>query len=190
MLQQLRGQWFNAINALLAFCSQKNEKAQDVLRFKHKVVRLFSLLYLSALEAVSSRPDLPLECFDLDGFDRKSLDFMAQTHDRVEVILHWIQHLIYRADIAGTLDVASPILTQVYSNLAAGNVTFNDARKIAVYPIPFPFAQIVTIMLMAHWVLTTGMCAYCVPYTPWAAGLSFITVFSFWSINFIACVIC
>jgi len=147
----LRGEWFNAANALLAFCSLKREQRQEVLEFKHKVVRLFSLLHLSALEAVSSRPDLQLECLDLDGFDRISLEFMAETHDRVEVILHWIQQLVYRADIDGTLEVASPLLNQIYSTLAAGNVTFNDARKIAVYPIPFPFAQVVTVMLWAHW---------------------------------------
>jgi len=94
LLANLRGEWFNAANALLAFCSLKKAKRQEVVEFKHQMVRLFSLLHLAALEAVSSLPDVRLDCLDLDGFDRNSLEFLAETHDRVEVILHWIQQLV------------------------------------------------------------------------------------------------
>merc|ERR1719506_3124213 len=54
LLQQLRGEWFNSFSSLLAFCSSKPEMVQDVTHFKHRLVRLTSLLYMVALEQVTT----------------------------------------------------------------------------------------------------------------------------------------
>merc|ERR1711865_503002 len=87
-----------------------------------------------------------------------SLEFMQDAHDRCEIVLQWIQRLIVEANAAETIKVAPPILSRVYNQLGNGIVNLNNARKITDFPIPFPLAQMVTFML----------------------------VFAFWSINYIA----
>merc|ERR1719174_3345162 len=44
----------------------------------------------------------------------------------------------------------------------------------------------ITVMLLFHWVVTAAVCATVVKTRFFAAVLSFVVVFSFWSINYIA----
>merc|ERR1719235_2340444 len=44
----------------------------------------------------------------------------------------------------------------------------------------------VTFMLLCHFAITVVVCAASVETSAWAAFLSFLVVFSFWSINYIA----
>merc|ERR1711956_109985 len=37
LLQQLRGEWFNAFSCLMAFCNKAPEKQEDVLVFQHSL---------------------------------------------------------------------------------------------------------------------------------------------------------
>lgn len=186
LLQQLRGEWFNAFSSLLAFCSSKPEMVQDVTHFKHRLVRLTSLLYMVALEQVTTCEDRSFEVIDLEGFEPESLHFMQDSHDRCEVVLQWIQRLIYIADDQQIIKVAPPILSRVYNQLGNGIVNLNNARKITDFPIPFPLAQMVTIMLLCHLVVTTIICASSVDTFFWCGFLSFTVVFSFQSVNYIA----
>jgi len=186
LLQQLRGEWFNAFSSLLAFCNSNPAMAQDVTHFKHRLVRLSSLLYMVALEQVTTCEDRSFEVIDLEGFEPESLHFMQDSHDRCEVVLQWIQRLIYIADDAQIIKVAPPILSRVYNQLGNGIVNLNNARKITDFPIPFPLAQMVTIMLLCHFVVTTIICASSVDTLFWCGFLSFTVVFSFQSVNYIA----
>merc|ERR1719183_781693 len=84
LLQQLRGEWFNAYSNLLAFCNTSPDRREDVRLFQHRLVRLVSLLYASALEQVTTMAKPDFELLDLDGFDHDSLEFMKEAHDRCE----------------------------------------------------------------------------------------------------------
>merc|ERR1711907_367011 len=84
------------------------------------------------------------------------------------------------------IKIAPPILSRVYNQLGNGIVNLNNARKITEFPIPFPLAQMITIMLLVHLCLTTIVCASSVSSTVWAGVISFVIVMAFWSINFIA----
>merc|ERR1719375_1575025 len=53
LLQELRGEWFNAFSNLLAFSSPLPEKRHDVRKFHALLVRLFSMLYGAALQQVA-----------------------------------------------------------------------------------------------------------------------------------------
>merc|ERR1719487_863410 len=50
LLQQVRGEWYNAASSLIAFSSSDEEKSDQVRDFQHLMVRLMSLLYCSALQ--------------------------------------------------------------------------------------------------------------------------------------------
>jgi len=85
-----------------------------------------------------------------------------------------------------TIMIEPPILSRVYNQLGNGIVSLNNARKITEFPIPFPLAQMITFMLLFHWLITAFICAASVERSFWAGILSFIVTFSFHSINYIA----
>jgi len=186
LLQQIRGEWFNAYSSLISFCSPKPEKQADVEKFQHQLVRLVSLMYSCALRKVSTVEDKSFELIDLDGLDPDGLVFMQNAHDPCEVVLQWMQRLIVDAHREGTVEIAPPILSRVFNQLGNGIVHLNNAQKITDFPIPFPLAQMITIMLLAQLVISTIMCATSVKTTYWAGLLCFLIIMAYWSINFIA----
>jgi len=186
LLQELRGEWFNAYSCLLAFGNPAKDKTLEVAKFQHQLARLMSMLYGAGLAQVSSLSEKNFEVLDLEDFDDDSLRFADSAHDVCEVVLQWIQRLIVEATGRETIKVAPPILSRVYNQLGNGIVKLNNARKITNFPIPFPFAQMITVMLLVHWVTSAVICSTSIESPVWAGLLSFAVVLSFWSINFIA----
>mmetsp|Transcript_6497 Transcript_6497/g.12057 ORF Transcript_6497/g.12057 Transcript_6497/m.12057 type:complete len:633 (+) Transcript_6497:83-1981(+) len=186
LLQQLRGEWFNAYSSLMAFCNSSPEKKDEVAAFQQRLARLCSLLYCTAIQQVSTMDLKNYELIDLADFDAESMKYLTGCHDRCEVCLQWIQRLICDASDSLTIKVAPPILSRVYNQLGNGIVNLNNARKITEFPIPFPLAQMITFMLLFHWLITAFVCAASVERSFWAGILSFIVTFSFWSIHYIA----
>jgi len=188
ILQKLRGEWFNAFSSLMAFCNPNKSKQYEVLKFQHQLIRLMSLLYASALQQVGSgfTSNSGFELISIEGFDVESIRFLESSQDRCEIILQWIQRLIVHANNAEVIRVAPPILSRVYNQLGNGIVNLNNARKIAEYNIPFCLAQMITFMLCIHWLITPIMCASAVETPAMAGVLSFVVIFSFWSITYIA----
>lgn len=186
LLQQLRGEWFNAFSSLLAFCNDDPAAQGHVRLFQHRLARLMSLLYSSALQQVTTMEDARFELIELEGFDVESIAFLDHTHDRCEVVLQWIQRLIVEASNAETVKVAPPILSRVYNQLGNGIVNLNNARKISDFPIPFPLAQMLTLMLMCNWCIVSLFCAVAFASMISAALISFMVMMGFWSVNYIA----
>eukprot|EP00928_Gymnodinium_smaydae_P033637 TRINITY_DN24035_c0_g2_i3.p1 TRINITY_DN24035_c0_g2~~TRINITY_DN24035_c0_g2_i3.p1 ORF type:complete len:531 (-),score=79.35 TRINITY_DN24035_c0_g2_i3:118-1710(-) len=186
LLQQLRGEWFNAVSNLIAFCNAAPESREDVQRFQHQVVRLFSLLYGSALRQVSTMDDKSFEFINLDGFDPDHIEFLADTHDECELVVQWIQRLIVEANTADIIKIAPPILSRVYNQLGNGIVRLNNAKKIKDFPIPFPLAQMITFMLMIHLITTSVICATSMSSVTMAGVVSFVVIVSFWGVNYLA----
>lgn len=186
LLQQIRGNWFTAYSSLLAFVNEHHSCPEDVENFKHKLARLISLLYSSAIHQVSTADDKVFEVIDIDGFSPEHIEFMAHAHDRCEVILQWIQKLVVEANVQKLIDIAPPILSRVYNQLGNGIVNLNNARKIAEFPIPFPLAQMITVMLLYHMFVTCMVCAFSIETSFYASMFAFVIIFSFQSINYIA----
>jgi hypothetical protein len=84
------------------------------------------------------------------------------------------------------IKIAPPILSRVYNQLGNGIVKLNNARKIHDFPIPFPLAQVITIMLLVHWFVTATVCALEAEDPFFAGFFSFVIIMSYWSINYIA----
>jgi putative membrane protein len=190
LLQQLRGDWFNAFSNLLAFLNQDPDASPELKAsidvFRHKMVRLFSLLYGSALGQVGAFEGNELQYFNIEGFDNATNQALHDCHDRCELILQWIQRTIVLANTSNVIKIAPPILARVYNQLGQGIVKLNNARKIKEFPVPFPIAQLIAFMLILHWLSTVVQCALLVS-TPAAAFMSaFLVSFSFWGVNYIA----
>lgn len=68
---------------------------------------------------------------------------------KVSLISMWLMELISREYQAGsTGDVAAPIISRLYQFVSDGMAGYNQARKIAYIPFPFPHAQITTLYLL------------------------------------------
>merc|ERR1719424_1497444 len=84
LMQRVRGEWFNAASGLVAFMSQKPEKAHMVEVWMHTLVRFVSMLNCAALQQVAEMADECFEIIDNDGMDVESLRFLALSEDKVE----------------------------------------------------------------------------------------------------------
>lgn len=185
LLQKTRGEWFNAYSSLIAFCSTDPNMAPKVEEFQHLLARLMSLLFCAGLQQVSPNKSKSFEVIDTKGIDPKSLEFLGEAQDKVEVLLQWIQRSTVLNSATGVLPIAPPILSRAFQEISRGIVNLQNARKIADFPFPFPYAQMSMVMLILHYVLTpclTGMMLE----SPVAALASFLMVFFLWCINFIA----
>lgn len=185
LLEAVRGEWFNAFSNLLAFCNPDPTQREQTLQFQHALSRLVSLMYNCALQQVSAVGQNDFELLGLDGFDEKSLRHLTEVHDRVEVVMQWVQKMIVEADRDKIIHIAPPILSRVFNQLGNGIVKVAAARKISAYPIPFPYAQMVTFMLILHWTMTPLLCAATLSHPMWAFILSFVVTFGYWSVNYI-----
>eukprot|EP00930_Biecheleria_cincta_P000640 TRINITY_DN10144_c0_g1_i1.p1 TRINITY_DN10144_c0_g1~~TRINITY_DN10144_c0_g1_i1.p1 ORF type:complete len:600 (-),score=99.87 TRINITY_DN10144_c0_g1_i1:151-1950(-) len=186
IIQQVRGNWFNAASACCAFCSTKPEDAKRVREFKHSLVRLTSLLYCTALQQIAIRHDEAFEIINIEDFDYRSLKYLARAPEKTLVILQWIQQLLVQNHRAGVLDVAPPILTRAFQELSNGIVSIVDAQKITDVLFPFPYAQMVAVMLIGNAILTPFVLATVMDSITWCAVLNFISVMFFCCINYIA----
>eukprot|EP00931_Biecheleriopsis_adriatica_P000662 TRINITY_DN10075_c0_g3_i1.p1 TRINITY_DN10075_c0_g3~~TRINITY_DN10075_c0_g3_i1.p1 ORF type:complete len:390 (-),score=50.29 TRINITY_DN10075_c0_g3_i1:420-1589(-) len=184
LLQQLRGEWFNAFSCLLAFSSTDPKLQPEVQRFQHLLARMISLMYANALNQVSSK-ERTYELIDVTGFDVDALEFLNSSHDGCEVALFWIQKAIVEAHANGVVRIEAPILSRVYNQLGNGVVRLSNARKIHEFPIPFPIAQMVWFQLFFHGLLTAVTCAIVVDSNVLALLFTFLVCHSIWTIHYI-----
>jgi len=112
LLQQVRGEWFNATSSLFAFCTSEKRYRDDVDKFQHHVVRLMSMLYCSGLQQVALITDDKMEIIDNEGLDPEALKFLMRGVDRCEIVLQWVQRLIKDALESGVVNIPPPILSR------------------------------------------------------------------------------
>lgn len=109
---------------------------------------------------------------------------LQQTKDRVGAVSYWIVHDM--AQISEDVIIAPPIQSRMYQELSNGMLGFNNSLKIADVPFPFPYAQLLT------WIMILFSCLipfYVVVFTrsmimsPIAAFIAFAGM---WCINEVA----
>lgn len=186
LLQQARGEWFNAYSSLIAFCSRSEEKEKEVKKFQQTVSRLTSMLYASALMSIATESDLDFEIIDSSGLSEHHLEYLRTQPDKCEIIMQWIQRLIVDSMSNGVLPIAPPVLSRVFQELSRGIVNIHNVRKITEFQFPFPVAQMIVTMLVIQWFLTPVIAAVLVGTPVWAFIVAFFPVFACWGINYIA----
>lgn len=165
LLSLIRGQWYNAISSIFAFCTNKPEHAKQVADFKHMMVRLMSMLHCSALVEISDMADTTFEVIVPEGIDPDALRFLdtfekdtSSTSSAREVsvpmmiILQWIQRLIIenqtKSEVpegkAVIIVAPGPIVSRVFHELAQGIHNVANAGKLHSVPFPFPYAQMLS----------------------------------------------
>jgi predicted membrane chloride channel (bestrophin family) len=185
LLQQVRGEWFNAYSSLIAFSSPDPKMVFQVEEFHHLLARFMSLLFCSGLQQVSPNRDKSFEVLDITGIDQQSIIFLQEATDKVEVILQWIQRSIILNMSTGVLPIPPPVMSRAFQELSRGIVNLQNARKIADFPYPFPNAQTCMVILVIHWFMSPFVAAMLL--SPVLSALAtFLVIFFVWSLNFIA----
>lgn len=186
LLQQARGEWFNAYSSLIAFCTQDQAKLELVRKFQQTISRLTSMLYASALMSIATESDLDFEIIDATGLSDVHLEYLRTQPDKCEIIMQWIQRLIVDNMQNGVLPIPPPVISRVFQELSRGIVNIHNVRKITEFQFPFPAAQMIVTMLIVQWMLTPVVAALLMGTPVWAFIVAFCPIFACWGINYIA----
>eukprot|EP00931_Biecheleriopsis_adriatica_P058389 TRINITY_DN34741_c0_g1_i3.p1 TRINITY_DN34741_c0_g1~~TRINITY_DN34741_c0_g1_i3.p1 ORF type:complete len:482 (+),score=65.03 TRINITY_DN34741_c0_g1_i3:67-1512(+) len=185
-VHDIRGKLYNCSSSLIAYCSSKPEMRDKVVRFQGVLVRLMSLLHGSALQQICELKDNTVELICLDGMDGESLEHLRTCRDRCEVVMQWIQRLVVDGMEQQVLNVPPPILTRSFQELSGGVVDINSVRKIKDIEFPFPYTQMMLVMLIIYSVVTPVLASQLVTAPWWAAIASFFVGAGLWALYFIA----
>eukprot|EP00929_Paragymnodinium_shiwhaense_P036723 TRINITY_DN19650_c0_g1_i1.p1 TRINITY_DN19650_c0_g1~~TRINITY_DN19650_c0_g1_i1.p1 ORF type:complete len:465 (-),score=159.19 TRINITY_DN19650_c0_g1_i1:90-1484(-) len=189
LLSKMRAEWFTACSGVFAFCSDKPELSQEKKSFEHKLVRLISMAYCSALQQVSTQEEESMyQTINASGMDTASYIYLEkfEDHEKVMVLVQWIQKLMIQAVRTGIIEAAPPLVTRSFQDLTRGVVNFVDARRITEVQFPFPYAQMQQLLLTMQLVFTPIISGLLVESPPMAVLLCFLSVFSFWGLHMIA----
>mmetsp|Transcript_21914 Transcript_21914/g.62916 ORF Transcript_21914/g.62916 Transcript_21914/m.62916 type:complete len:548 (+) Transcript_21914:71-1714(+) len=191
LLHQMKGEWFDTVSNCVTFtiCTSSEKKA-EVDRFRHTIVRLMSLCHGSALEEISGMGGM-METIDVCGLSTKTLKHLkdcVETHNfnKVEVLLHLLQSLITDAHQKEIIRIPPPILSRVYQTISRGYVNLLNTKKITDTKFPFPYAQLIVVLLFLHSILTPIIVSVTVDSLVIAPILAFIPVFGSHALNFIS----
>ncbi|CAE7024865.1 unnamed protein product, partial [Symbiodinium sp. CCMP2456] len=86
----------------------------------------------------------------------------------------------------GVLDIPPPILSRVYQTLSRGFVNLLNAVKIKDTNFPFPWAQMIMILLVVHSVFTPCVVTSFMTSYQWAIPVTFVPVFGMFALNQVA----
>lgn len=187
MLNETRGIWVDAVSSLFSFCTDREDKMEEVKIFQHLIVRLMSLLFCSVIQDVARMEDEAFDVIDLSGVEPDKIRFLrANPNEKPEVLNHWIMRLVCEALNNKVIDQPPPIVGRVFQLMSQGMSTYHNAQKICMMPFPFPYAQMVTVMLILTTMLTPVIAAVLLESVYFAAAMTFVQVFAYWSINYIA----
>jgi len=192
LMHQMRGEWFDSASCLVTFTSLAVEtKPAQVRAFRHTIVRLMSLCHGSALEEIADS-DFKVNMLDMNGVAPDTLLHLKTCKEkygfnRVELILHIVQTFITKALDDGVLKIPPPILTRVFQTLSRGYVSLLNAKKITDTRFPFPYAQLISGLLVVHMLLVPVMLGVLLKNQIWAPIFTTMAIFGLFSLNFVAC---
>eukprot|EP00928_Gymnodinium_smaydae_P043319 TRINITY_DN2904_c0_g1_i2.p1 TRINITY_DN2904_c0_g1~~TRINITY_DN2904_c0_g1_i2.p1 ORF type:complete len:473 (+),score=49.19 TRINITY_DN2904_c0_g1_i2:98-1516(+) len=184
-LQVIKGGWINATSNIISFCSDKPDRQHEVQQFQHQLCRLMSMMYGSALIVVSDYTQ-GFDILSTEGLDPKLVNWAADQHDRLEIIMQWVQRLIVDKHRQKVIAIDPPILSRVFQELSNGMIQCGNAKRINRYPFPFPYAQMISLMLYLHLVATVVIGGLAMEHVAASVFYSLIATLAVWSINFIA----
>mmetsp|Transcript_61551 Transcript_61551/g.144222 ORF Transcript_61551/g.144222 Transcript_61551/m.144222 type:complete len:495 (+) Transcript_61551:39-1523(+) len=192
LMHQMRGEWFDSVSCLMSFSRHAlATKPEEVNQFRQTLVRLTSLMHGSALDEISGNNQDSYKTIDVMSLDTATLRFLRDCKlkydwNKVCALQHMIQVLITHNLRIGVLDIPPPILSRVYQTLSRGFVNLLNAVKIKDTNFPFPWAQMITLLLVVHSIFTPSVVTSFMTSYQWAIPVTFIPVFGMFALNQVA----
>lgn len=121
---------------------------------------------------------------DISKDERDLLDQCSG--DKVILFSKWIQESIMVKYNSGALVVPTPILSRVFQELSVGMFGYAEAVRIALVPFPYPFAQMLTGLLVTFCVFSPVLVQNFTDSQIFGTLLTFIIVYGYWGLNEIA----
>lgn len=189
LVRQMRSEWLNAASSLISFSSTARQLQEDVEGFQHLLVRLMSLLTCCALQSMSDTEHDCMPVIAMHGLDAECIAFLqskSSRSQRSEIVMQWIQRLVVKNYEMGVLQIEAPILARFFNEISRGMTCVNQARNLTDIPFPFPYAQMLSVMLMIQTICSPLMASQLLQSEFWAPFLTFISVLAFWATNYTA----
>mmetsp|Transcript_14740 Transcript_14740/g.46368 ORF Transcript_14740/g.46368 Transcript_14740/m.46368 type:complete len:559 (-) Transcript_14740:119-1795(-) len=191
LLHAMRGEWFDSASCLATFTfPAKQSKPEAVAEFRHTLLRLMSLCHGSALDEIRSAETESYEVLDIRGLHESTISILREcknlNFNRVEVILHMIQVLVIKAQGDGVINIPAPILSRVYQTLSRGFVNLLSAKKIKATRFPFPYAQLIALLLLLTALMTPVAMSSLITSRAWCGLATFVPVFGLLCMNYAA----
>merc|ERR1712232_1240370 len=111
------------------------------------------MLFCESLKKIANRDDWECDMLDTQGMDGEQLSFLGAVDEKPELLLHWVQRLVIQNVESGVVTAASPIVSRVFQELSNDIVSVNDAKRLDNIPFPFPYAQLLSLILLLHGLL-------------------------------------
>jgi len=184
----MRALMTEAASGLVVFTTMSKAPEHDVMIFRHKIVRLVSLLHAVCLDCYTAG-EVEFHIIDTGSFDQELVSLLKEAKTekmRVDIVYAWISALIMRSLGSGLLNIPPPILSRVFQVFEKAMVQFHHVEQVLTIPFPFPYAQMALALLLIF-VLTTpfAMC-YWTESAAAAGLLTFVAILCFASLELIA----
>jgi predicted membrane chloride channel (bestrophin family) len=106
---------------------------------------------------------------------------------KVALCSMWLQEFLSREYMAGSAgNVASPIFSRLFQYISDGLLGYNQARKIAYIPFPFPHAQLTSLFVLVVAGFMPILMLSFVTSEPLGFVLNFLTVMCFTGLHEVA----
>eukprot|EP00295_Goniomonas_pacifica_P008752 CAMPEP_0175821878 /NCGR_PEP_ID=MMETSP0107_2-20121207/9380_1 /TAXON_ID=195067 ORGANISM="Goniomonas pacifica, Strain CCMP1869" /NCGR_SAMPLE_ID=MMETSP0107_2 /ASSEMBLY_ACC=CAM_ASM_000203 /LENGTH=428 /DNA_ID=CAMNT_0017134307 /DNA_START=171 /DNA_END=1457 /DNA_ORIENTATION=+ len=161
----MSSKWEDCASQIVSFERGVPNRAEGSAIFVRSQMHLFSLLHALALQYLRQQEDLSnLVNMEVDfevsheghseelgvigGLSRDELEILQKVDDRTFLVYTWIQRDVTYRHLTGGLAVPAPILSRVYQTISDGMTANSQAQKISKTPFPFPYAQLVTVLVL------------------------------------------
>ncbi|KAL0045047.1 hypothetical protein WJX82_006316 [Trebouxia sp. C0006] len=106
--------------------------------------------------------------------------------ERVNIVYAWVQQLLQERFKEKRLTLAAPVGSRMWQMLSEGYLQFEQCRAIADTPFPFPWAQMVLVMLIMYAISVPLVVVAFVDSTWMGIVVNFFCVQSYWCLNEVA----
>lgn len=180
-IETMVSSWAYAYNTISSFFCQKKttpEEAERIQFFRVRLAHWFSLMSCMAFSTLRSPGGELIRSIDevpwvpkypkgaktnpvgkgrrplllLHAPTEEEVKVLEKVSDKVNTVCLWIIQDTMLELRAKVLDAPPPIVVRPLAAISSGMLGFHQAHKIAVVPFPFPFAQIVSILLVVLYI--------------------------------------
>jgi len=141
-----------------------------------------SLPHEGKLTRVEMGTSLPV----IGGVSIAERQILRKQHDQLTTILSWVTQEIVARIKEGGLRMPPPILTRLLQELSNGMLGYNQAYKMVERPFPFPYVQVVFMLLFTHLIFLPVVLVQYTDEPYMAATLSFLSIQMFFALELTA----
>lgn len=195
LLHAVTTEWYDACAQIIGFAAASCKNDEELKAFSGTTIRLFSILHCSALQQVTVMNDDRFHVIDAKGLDKDLRRFLRnydltgtqeERRQKTEIIFQWITRFVLEAINYGTITTPPPIVTRAFQELNSGMTALNRMMTVTDTPFPFPYVQMISMLLLIYMLLTPFIIAPQASHWAWSGLFTFVAVFTQWAINLIA----